>query len=119
MHTTVFSQAIVGQANVTVEMPYSRVERTIAKVDALNEAGQGKKALKLLQPYIVDVALTAAKKAEVAVAKMPKRSKRDMALAIGAANPEMPRGDLIKKIQAELDITYANSRHYVCNVMKR
>lgn len=49
----------------------------------------------------------------------PVNDKKDAALVIYQANPDMNNGAVARKIAAELEITYANAYYYVTRVFKR
>ena len=66
------------------------------------------------------------KPAKVKAEKTPKEpkvaavnDKKDAALVIYQANPDMNNGAVARKIAAELEITYANAYYYVTRVFKR
>lgn len=115
MDTAVFDQ-VVGSETLRVAIPVTRIDTIIDRVDILIENGNTFKARQILTPFIINPT-KGIKKGEIKLALASKgTSKKDDALHIIATNEGFDRAALIKKIQTDLDCTYANARYYVVNI---
>jgi hypothetical protein len=65
MTTTTFNQTI-DSMSYTITVPMNRVEKLLDRVDAYNESGSFKKALKAITPFIGAAAVEAVKETKVA-----------------------------------------------------
>jgi hypothetical protein len=111
---TTFNQYI-GDTSFSIRVPMSRVETLINKIDALNDIGNFKKAFGMVQPFLVNPS----KLVDTAVVVKKASSggdKKARALAIISSMEGDERGKIIKAIQEDMGISYANARHYVVNV---
>ena len=112
---TTFNQ-VVGSETLRIAIPVTRIDKLMDRVDLLIEEGKLKKARQILTPFIVTKP-KGIKKGEIKLVLASKgTNKKDDALHIIATNEGLDRAALIKKIQADLDCTYANARYYVVNI---
>lgn len=113
--TTTFNQ-IVGSETLRIAVPVTRIDKLMDRVDAMIEDGKLAKARKALEPFILTQP-KGIKKGEIKVAMAAKgTNKKDAALKIITGNEGLDRAALIKKIQTDLDCTYANARYYVVTI---
>lgn len=117
MNMTTFNQ-IIGNETIRVSIPETRVERIIDKVDLLIDEGKLKKARAILDPFIAGNDVERTKVA--APVNNAKGAKKEAALTLITELIVMghDRKAIINKVAADLDMTYANARHYVVNVAK-
>ena len=108
---------VCGSETLRVAIPMTRIDKLIERVDILIEAGKIAKARKILTPYIVVADKT--EKAKPAASE-GKGAKKQAALALIqklVAQGE-DRSKIMEKLRTDLQMTYANARHYVVNVAK-
>jgi hypothetical protein len=107
MQTTTFQQ-VIGSESFAITLPVTRVTTIMDKVDALIEANAPDKAKKVLAPF-----MNQANKPVVL-----KGNKKEDAITLisvmKAANKT--RTEMIKGLQHDMCMSYANARHYVVNV---
>jgi hypothetical protein len=109
MTTTTFRQYIADQA-FWVEVPLGRVEGLLEKIDALTDQGLHKKALKLIDRYVVQEAqVTATKEAAVIPVKL---NRKEEIAALMARAGGMPVREKIAILQAQFEMSYNNARYY-------
>jgi hypothetical protein len=119
--TTTFNQ-VIGNKTVKVQIPVTRITKLIDKVDDLLDAGKIKQAEKLLTPFIMKP-VKGFKKGELIImtsGTVTKGAKKEQALTLIAKLVELgqERSKIIAQLQHDLQMTYANARHYVVNVAK-
>ena len=119
--TTTFNQ-VIGNKTVKVQIPVTRITKLIDKVDDLLDAGKIKQAEKLLTPFIMKP-VKGFKKGELIImtsGNVTKGAKKEQALTLIAKLVELgqERSKIIAQLQHDLQMTYANARHYVVNVAK-
>ena len=119
--TTTFNQ-VLGNKTVQVQIPVTRITKLIDKVDDLIDAGKIKQAEKLLTPFIMKP-MKGFKKGELIImtsGTVTKGAKKEQALTLIAKLVELgqERSKIIAQLQHDLQMTYANARHYVVNVAK-
>ena len=119
--TTTFNQ-VIGNKTVKVQIPVTRITKLIDKVDDLLDAGKVKQAEKLLTPFIMKP-MKGFKKGELIImtsGNVSKGAKKEQALTLIAKLVELgqERSKIIAQLQHDLQMTYANARHYVVNVAK-
>ena len=119
--TTTFNQ-VIGNKTVKVQIPVTRITKLIDKVDDLLDAGKIKQAEKLLTPFIMKP-MKGFKKGELIImtsGNVSKGAKKEQALTLIAKLVELgqERSKIIAQLQHDLQMTYANARHYVVNVAK-
>ena len=120
---TTFNQA-VGKEYLRIAVPVTRVTKIMDKVDLLIDEGKLKQAMKVLQPFVIVEKKTRKIKEKtvsaVAVASTQKGAKKEAALALIAKLKEhgRDRSKIIAQLQHDLQMSYANARHYVVNVSK-
>jgi hypothetical protein len=119
--TTTFNQ-VIGNKTVKVQIPVTRITKLIDKVDDLLDAGKIKQAEKLLTPFIMKP-MKGFKKGELIImtsGNVTKGAKKEQALTLIAKLVELgqERSKIIAQLQHDLQMTYANARHYVVNVAK-
>jgi hypothetical protein len=119
--TTTFNQ-VIGNKTVKVQIPVTRITKLIDKVDDLLDAGKIKQAEKLLTPFIMKP-VKGFKKGELIImtsGNVSKGAKKEQALTLIAKLVELgqERSKIIAQLQHDLQMTYANARHYVVNVAK-
>lgn len=119
--TTTFNQ-VIGSKTVKVQIPVTRITKLIDKVDDLLDAGKIKQAEKLLTPFIMKP-VKGFKKGELIImtsGNVTKGAKKEQALTLIAKLVELgqERSKIIAQLQHDLQMTYANARHYVVNVAK-
>lgn len=115
MTTTCFNQ-VLGAETIRIAIPVTKITKIMDKVDRLIETGKLKAVRKYLAPYVTNEA----PKAKEIVMSNSKGSKKEAALSLIAKLQDYgrDRGQIIKQLQHDLDMTYANARHYVVNVAK-
>ena len=112
---------VVGSETLRVAIPVTRLERLIDRVDALIENGNASKARKVLTPFIVnEKPARKAKEKKVKTMSNGKGAKKEAALALIAKLQDLgvERSKIIAQLSHDLEMTYANARHYVVNVAK-
>ena len=119
--TATFNQ-VIGNKTVQVQIPVTRITKLIDKVDDLIDAGKIKQAEKLLTPFIMKP-MKGFKKGELIIMTgdtLAKGAKKEAALTLIAKLVELgqERSKIIAQLQHDLQMTYANARHYVVNVAK-
>ena len=119
--TATFKQ-VLGDKTVQVQIPVTRITKLIDKVDDLIDAGKIKQAEKLLTPFIMKP-MKGFKKGELIIMTgdtLTKGAKKEAALTLIAKLVELgqERSKIIAQLQHDLQMTYANARHYVVNVAK-
>lgn len=119
--TATFNQ-VIGNKTVQVQIPVTRITKLIDKVDGLLDAGKIKQAEKLLTPFIMKP-MKGFKKGELIImtgGTISKGAKKEQALTLIAKLVELgqERSKIIAQLQHDLQMTYANARHYVVNVAK-
>lgn len=119
--TATFNQ-VIGNKTVQVQIPVTRITKLIDKVDDLIDAGKIKQAEKLLTPFIMKP-MKGLKKGELIImnsGNFTKGAKKEQALELIAKLVELgqERSKIIAQLQHDLQMTYANARHYVVNVAK-
>jgi hypothetical protein len=108
---------VVGKETLRVAIPETRIDKLIDRVDLLIESGDVKKARKILTPFIVTQSKT--KKVKT-VTESTKGAKKEAALTLINKLKEFgrDRSQIIAQVQHDLQMSYANARHYVVNVAK-
>lgn len=106
---------VCGSETLRVAIPMTRIDKLIERVDVLIEAGNTYKARKILTPYIV-----ATDKTENVKPAEGKGAKKQAALALIQKLVVLgeDRSKIMEKLRTDLQMTYANARHYVVNVAK-
>jgi hypothetical protein len=122
MATTATFNQVLGNKTVQVQIPVTRITKLIDKVDDLIDAGKIKQAEKLLTPFIMKP-MKGFKKGELIImnsSNFTKGAKKEQALELIAKLVELgqERSKIIAQLQHDLQMTYANARHYVVNVAK-
>ena len=122
MATTATFNQVLGNKTVQVQIPVTRITKLIDKVDDLIDAGKIKQAEKLLTPFIMKP-MKGFKKDELIImnsSNFTKGAKKEQALTLIAKLVELgqERSKIIAQLQHDLQMTYANARHYVVNVAK-
>jgi hypothetical protein len=122
MATTATFNQVLGNKTVQVQIPVTRITKLIDKVDDLIDAGKIKQAEKLLTPFIMKPT-KGVKKGELIImnsSNFTKGAKKEQALELIAKLVELgqERSKIIAQLQHDLQMTYANARHYVVNVAK-
>ena len=110
---------IVGSETLRVAIPVTRLEKLIDRVDILIENGNTFKARQILTPFVINDKPVKAKKGSK-IMTVAKGAKKEAALALIAKlqSYEVERTKIIAQLQHDLQMTYANARHYVVNVAK-
>lgn len=118
---TTFNQ-VVGKETLRIAVPVTRVTKIIDKVDLLIDDGKIKQATKVLKPFVITEKKTrkTKEKSVTAVATASKGAKKEAALSLIAKLKEhgRDRSQIIAQMQHDLQMSYANARHYVVNVAK-
>lgn len=117
---TTFNQ-VVGSETLRIAVPVTRIEKLIDRVDALIENGNTSKARKILTPFIInEKPARKAKEKKVNVMATGKGAKKEAALELIAKLQKygVERSKMIAQLSHDLDMSYANARHYVVNVAK-
>lgn len=116
---TTFNQ-VIGSETLRVSIPVTRVETIIDRVDALIESGKLTKARRVIEPFLVGENVGKPSQQLVAQTAPSKGAKKEAALALIAKLQAdgKDRKDIIVVVQNQLEMTYANARHYVVNVAK-
>jgi hypothetical protein len=122
MATTATFNQVIGNKTVQVQIPVTRITKLIDRVDDLIDAGKIKQAEKLLTPFIMKPT-KGFKKGELIImnsSNFTKGAKKEQALTLIAKLVELgqERSKIIAQLQHDLQMTYANARHYVVNVAK-
>lgn len=115
---TTFNQQI-GSKTVRLAVPVTRVTKVIDKFDMLIDEGKIKQAEKVIAPFIiVDKKTKKVKKVTEPTEK--KGAKKEAALSLITKLQEYGRNrsQIIEQLQHDLQMSYANARHYVVNVAK-
>ena len=110
---------IVGSETLRVAIPVTRIEKLIDRVDILIENGNTFKARQILTPFIV-ISNKTKKVKTVTETTASKGAKKEAALTLIAKLVDLgqERSKIIAQLQHDLQMTYANARHYVVNVAK-
>lgn len=119
-NVTTFNQ-VIGSETLRVTIPVTRVETIIDRVDTLIEAGKLVKARRVIEPFLVGENVGKSPVQQLIAQTAPaKGAKKEAALALIAKlrAEGKDRKDIIVSVQNELQMTYANARHYVVNVAK-
>ena len=113
-----FNQQI-GNKTVRIAVPVTRVTKVIDKFDMLIDEGKIKQAEKVIAPFII-VDAKVKKVKTVTETTASKGAKKEAALTLIAKLVELgqERSKIIAQLQHDLQMTYANARHYVVNVAK-
>lgn len=117
---TTFNQ-VVGSETLRIAVPVTRIEKLIDRVDALIENGKTSKARQILTPFIInEKPARKAKEKKVKVMATGKGAKKEAALELIAKLQKygVERSKMIAQLSHDLDMSYANARHYVVNVAK-
>lgn len=117
---TTFNQ-VVGSETLRIAVPVTRIEKLIDRVDALIENGNTSKARQILTPFIInEKPARKAKEKKVKVMATGKGAKKEAALELIAKLQKygVERSKMIAQLSHDLDMSYANARHYVVNVAK-
>lgn len=114
---------VVGKETLRVAIPVTRIDKLMDRVDLLIENGDVKKARKILTPFVtVDKPVRKAKEKKVKTVtdSTAKGAKKEAALTLIAKLKEFgrDRSQIIAQVQHDLQMSYANARHYVVNVAK-
>ena len=111
---------VCGSETLHVAIPVTRLEKLIDRVDFLVENGNTRKARQILTPFIVDQKRTKKIKKETKIMSTAKGAKKEAALELIAKlqGYGVERSKIIAQLQHDLEMTYANARHYVVNVAK-
>lgn len=112
---------VVGSETLRIAVPVTRIEKLIDRVDALIENGKTSKARQILTPFIInEKPARKAKEKKVKVMATGKGAKKEAALELIAKLQKygVERSKMIAQLSHDLDMSYANARHYVVNVAK-
>ena len=112
---------VVGSETLRIAIPVTRIEKLIDRVDNLIENGNLSKARQILTPFIVnEKPARKAKEKKVKVMATGKGAKKEAALELIAKLQKygVERSKMIAQLSHDLDMSYANARHYVVNVAK-
>ena len=112
---------VVGSETLRIAIPVTRIEKLIDRVDNLIENGNLSKARQILTPFIVnEKPIRKAKEKKVKVMATGKGAKKEAALELIAKLQKygVERSKMIAQLSHDLDMSYANARHYVVNVAK-
>lgn len=112
---------VVGSETLRIAVPVTRIEKLIDRVDALIENGKTSKARQILTPFIInEKPARKAKEKKVNVMATGKGAKKEAALELIAKLQKygVERSKMIAQLSHDLDMSYANARHYVVNVAK-
>jgi hypothetical protein len=117
--TATFNQ-VIGSKSLKVSIPVTRLEKLIDRVDFLLENGNNVKALQILKPFLVDTKQIKQMKKGSKIMTNTKGAKKEAALALIAKlqGYGVERSKIIAQLQHDLQMSYANARHYVVNVAK-
>lgn len=115
---TTFNQ-VVGSETIRVAIPVTRLEKLLDRVDILIENGNTTKARQVLTPFIINEKPKKVKK-EAKIMSTAKGAKKEAALALitKLQGYGVERSKIIAQLQHDLQMSYANARHYVVNVAK-
>lgn len=117
---TTFNQ-VVGSETLRIAVPVTRIDKLMDRVDTLIENGNTFKARQILTPYIInEKPVRKAKQKKVKVMATGKGVKKEAALELIAKLQKygVERSKMIAQLSHDLDMSYANARHYVVNVAK-
>lgn len=112
---------VVGSETLRIAVPVTRIEKLIDRVDALIENGNTFKARQILTPFIVnDKPARKATKKKVKAMTTSKGAKKEAALELISKLQKygVDRSKMIAQLSHDLNMSYANARHYVVNVAK-
>ena len=114
---------VVGKETLRVTIPETRIDKLMERVDLLIENGDIKKARKILTPFVIvekPVRKAREKKVKPVIESTSKGAKKEAALTLIAKLKEFgrDRSQIIAQVQHDLQMSYANARHYVVNVAK-
>lgn len=114
---------VVGKETLRVAIPVTRIDKLMDRVDLLIESGDVKKARKILAPFVTVEKLVKKakeKKVKTVTDSTTKGAKKEAALTLINKLKEFgrDRSQIIAQVQHDLQMSYANARHYVVNVAK-
>lgn len=115
---------VVGSETLRIAIPVTRIDKLMDRVDILIENGNTNKARQVLTPFIInDKPIKKAKQNKVKTVSEPtekKGAKKEAALTLINKLQEYGRNrsQIIEQVQHDLQMSYANARHYVVNVAK-
>lgn len=112
---------VVGSETLRIAIPITRLEKLIDRVDVLIENGNTSKARQILTPFIVnEKPVCKAKEKKVKTMSNGKGAKKEAALTLIAKLKDLgvERSKIIAQLSHDLEMSYANARHYVVNVAK-
>lgn len=112
---------VVGSETIRIAIPVTRIDKLMDRVDTLIENGNTFKARQILTPYIInEKPVRKAKQKKVKVMATGKGVKKEAALELIAKLQKygVDRSKMIAQLSHDLDMSYANARHYVVNVAK-
>lgn len=115
---------VVGSETLRIAIPVTRIDKLMDRVDILIENGNTNKARQVLTPFIInDKPIKKAKQKKVKTVSEPtekKGAKKEAALTLINKLQEYGRNrsQIIEQVQHDLQMSYANARHYVVNVAK-
>lgn len=112
---------VVGSETLRIAIPITRLEKLIDRVDVLIENGNTSKARQILTPFIVnEKPARKAKEKKVKTMENGKGAKKEAALTLIAKLKDLgvERSKIIAQLSHDLNMSYANARHYVVNVAK-
>lgn len=112
-----FTQFINGKAH-KIAVPHSKVERLANKVDKHNEAGHFKKSEAAIKPYLSagDAKVTSKPARAPELAKKGGKKEAALGLITKLSKMDRTRSQIIAQVQHDMEMSYANARHYVVNV---
>lgn len=114
---------VVGSETLRVAIPVTRINKLMDRVDILIENGNINKARQVLTPFVInDKPKRKAKQKKVTTVTdtTKKGAKKEAALTLIGKLQEYGRNrsQIIEQLQHDLQMSYANARHYVVNVAK-
>jgi hypothetical protein len=112
---------VVGSETIRIAIPVTRIDKLMDRVDTLIENGNTFKARQILTPFIInEKPARKAKQKKVKVMATGKGVKKEAALELIAKLQKygVDRSKMIAQLSHDLDMSYANARHYVVNVAK-
>lgn len=114
---------VVGSETLRVAIPVTRIDKLIDRVDILIENGNTGKARQILTPFIINdkpAKKAKQKKVKTVTESNTKGAKKEAALTLISKLKEFgrDRSQIIAQVQHDLQMSYANARHYVVNVAK-
>lgn len=110
---------VVGSETLQVAIPVTRLEKLIDRVDILIENGNTNKARQILTPFVVDQKrIKKIKKGSKSMSAKGAKKEAALELIAKLQGYGVERSKIIAQLQYDLQMTYANARHYVVNVAK-